>query len=292
MNRKGRCWELAEIYFESDGGKRFAFGKAGSNTYGMSLGNGMDMALGTSQGFSKIGETVQTQSVAGRIIDVKGEFYGTKIAERKDALRNVCAPLTAGKLFFWGKWFIRVFVKSAPTFSPKRGDGRFMMQFYAPFPFYSQMQEKSYSIGEVTKQFRLPINFSKPHRFGTTSTAKATDVNNDGDVPVKFRVDIHARGICTNVTITDLNSRKMMRINGEIGAGDQVAVYQDDNGALRAELHRNGEPIDILGRIDDDSNLFQLQPGENLLAATEDGGNGAMTVRFSFHPARAVLYEA
>lgn len=282
---------MADVYFESDAGKRFAFGKAGSNIYGMSLGNGISVALGTSQGFSQIGETVQTQSVAGRTIDVKGEFYGSNIAERKDALRNVCAPLTAGRLILWGKWFVRVYIKAAPTFSAKRGDGRFMMQLYAPFPFFSQLLESSFSIGEVTKQFRIPINYSTPHRFGTTSTAKATNVENGGDVAVKFRVDIYARGICNDVTITNLNTREMLKINGELGVGDQVAVYQDDNGVLRAELYRDGETLDILGRVDDDSNLFWLRPGENLLAAAESNGGNAMTVRFSFHPARAVLYE-
>lgn len=282
---------MAEVYYESDSGKRFAFGRAGSNIYGMAIGNGVNIALGTTQGFSQIGETVQTQAVAGRPIAVKGEFYGSKISERKDALRNVCAPMTAGRLVFWGKWFIRVFVKEAPSFSPKRGIGKFMMQFYAPFPFFSQLEKSSYSIGEVTKQFRLPINYSTPHRFGTTSTAKATNVENSGDVPVNFQLDVYARGTCNDVTVTDLNTRKMLKINGELVAGDQVTIYHDDNGALRAELNRGGEVTDMLGRIDDDSNLFQLQPGENLLAATESGGGSAMTVRFSFHPARAVLYE-
>ena len=283
---------MADVYFESDAGQRFAFGKAGSNSYGMSIGNGMDIALGTSQGFSQIGETVQTQSVAGRLIDAKGEFYGSRIEERKDALRNACAPMSAGRLVFWETWFIRVFVKSAPTFSAKKGDGRFMMQFFAPFPFFSRMEEAVHSIGEVKKEFRLPINYSKPHRFGTTSAEKATSVRNEGDVEVKFRVDIFARGTCNDVTISNLDSREKMTINGELVAGDRVAVYQDDNGALRAELTRNGETTDILGRIDDDSDLFRLKPGENPLAATERDGKSAMTVRFTFHPARAVLYES
>lgn len=281
---------MSNVIFEADNGKKFVFGRGGSNYYGMSIGNGMDVALGLSQGFSQVGQTVQTQSVGGRSIDVTGEMYGD-IEERKNALRNACAPMTAGRLNFWDAFFIRVVVKAAPSFSAKKGAGIFKMQFFAPFPYFSTVAEKAYSLGSVTKEFRFPINYSKPHRFGTRSTAKATDVHNDGDVTVPFRLDIQVSATCSNVTVTNLKSLDFLKINGELSPGDRVTVYRDADNSVRAELTRDGVTSDIIARLDDGSTLFDLKAGENLLAATDDNGGGNLSVQFTFHPARAVLYE-
>lgn len=281
---------MANVVFETDDGKKFTFGRGGSNYFDMSIGNGMDVALGLSQGFSQVGQTVQTQSVGGRNIDVTGELYG-EIEERKRALSAACAPMTAGRLVFWDKYFIRVVVKAAPSFSAKKGVGIFKMQFFAPFPYFSAVAEKAYSIGSVTKEFRFPINYSRPHRFGTRSTAKATDVRNDGDVPVAFRLDIQANGNCSNVRVTNLKTLAFLKITGELELGDRVAVYRDADNAVRAELTRDGITSDIIARVDDDSTLFDLAAGENLLAATDDNGGNNLSVQFTFHPAKAVLYE-
>lgn len=281
---------MFEVIFEADNGKKFTFGRGGSNYFGMSIGNGVDIALGTAQGFSQIGVTVQTQSIGGRAIDVTGEMYGD-IESRKDALRNVCAPLTAGRLVFQKTHFIRVHVKAAPSFSPKKGNGAFKMQFFAPFPFFASVEEKAYSIGAVTKEFRFPVNYSKPHRFGTRSAAKATNVVNDGDVQVPFRLDIQANGTCTNVKVTNLKTLEFLKIAGVLNMGDRVAVYRAEDNAIRAELTSGGIITDIIGRIDDDSTLFDLAAGDNLMAATDDEGGGNLSVQFTFHPARAVLYE-
>lgn len=279
-----------ETIFETDNGKKFTFGRGGGNYYGMSVGNGMEIALGTSQGFSQIGETVQTQGVGGRVIDVKGELYGD-IGERKNALRNACAPMTAGKLIFQGKYFIRVYVKSTPTFSAKREDGRFMMQFFAPFPYFSALEEKAYNIGAVTREFRFPVNYGVPHRFGTRAAAKATNVVNDGDVQVAFRLDVRVTGMCENIVITNLNTRKFLKITGAFKAGERITVYHNQDNAIQAELINGDTVADILGRIDDDSNLFALDPGDNLLAATDDNGGMGLSVQFTFQPARAAMYE-
>ena len=281
---------MFEVIFEADNGKKFAFGRRGSNYFSMNIGAGMSVTLGISQGFTQIGETVQTQCVGSRLIDVTGKMYGD-IEKRKDALRNVCAPLTSGRLVFNKEYYIRVYVKESPSFSAKQGDGTFKMQFYAPFPYYSAIAEKAYSIGQTTKQFRFPVNYSKPHRFGTRSTAKATDVNNEGDVPVTFRLDIRADDNCSNVTVTNLKTRAFLRITGTLNQGERVAVYRDQDNAVRAELTSGNVTTDIIDRIDEGSTLFELATGENLLTATDDEGGGKLFVQFTFHPARAALYE-
>lgn len=279
-----------EVVFEADNGKKFVFGRNGCNYFGMNIGNGVEVNLGTSQGFSQIGETVETQSVGGRPIDVTGEVYGN-ITERKNALRNVCAPFTAGRLVFQKKHFIRVYVKNAPSFSAVKNNGLFKMQFFAPFPFFFDVDEKNYYIGIVTPQFRFPVNYGMPHRFGTRSAARYTNVVNSGDVRVPFQLHLQSSGICTNVTVTNLNTFAFLKLNGILNAGDTVDIYRDNDNVVRAELSSGGVVSDIISRIDEASTLFELEVGDNLISANDDEGGAALTARFVFNAAVGALYE-
>lgn len=279
-----------EVVFEADNGKKFVFGRNGNNYFGMNIGNGVEVKLGTSQGYSQVGETVETESVGGRPIDVTGEMYGN-IVERKNALRNVCAPFVTGRLVFQKKHFIRVYVKNAPSFSPVKNNGLFKMQFYAPFPFFFDLNENHFNIGVVIPQFRFPVNYGVPHRFGTRSIARYTNVVNSGDVRVPFRLHLLSSGICSNVTITNLETYAFLKLNGILNAGDTVDIYRDNDNVVRAELNSGGVVSDIVGWIDEASTLFELNVGDNLIAANDDEGGAALVVHFYFNPAVGALYE-
>ena len=281
---------MFEAIFENDNGKTFAFGIKGGNFFGMSVGDAVDITLGTSQGFSQIGETVETMSAGGRAIDVTGKLFGN-IVERKNALRNVCAPLSTGRLVFNGTHYIRVYVKSPPSFSAVKNNGLFKMQFYAPFPYFSTFTENHNLIGGIIANFRLPVNYSKPHRFGTRSSDRYTNIVNSGDIKVPFKVVLRSEGTCTNPTVSNLQTFAFLRINGTLSAGEYITVYRDNNNVLRAELTQGNVVTDVIDWLDDESSLFELESGDNLISATDDQGGVSLVVSFSFNPAQAVLYE-
>lgn len=291
MKRRRRCCWVFEVIFENDNGKKFTFGINGSNFFGMNIGDAVDITLGTSQGFSQIGETVETMSAGGRAIDVTGKLFGN-IVERKNALRNVCTPFATGRLIFQGTHYIRVYVKSPPSFSAVRNNGLFKMQFYAPFPYFSAFAESHNLIGGIIANFRLPVNYSKPHRFGTRSSDKYTNIVNSGDIRVPFKLVMRSEGICTNPTVSNLQNFAFLRINGTLNAGEYVTVYRDDSNVLRAELTQGNVVTDVIDWLDDESSLFELESGDNLISATDDQGGVSLVVSFSFNPAQAVLYES
>lgn len=282
---------MYEVVFEADNGRTFIFGPSGSNWFGMNIGDGMEVTLGTSQGFSQIGEKVENQSVSGRYIDVTGQIYGD-IVTIKNSLRNTCAPLTSGRLIFQNTHYIRVYVKAAPTFSTVKNNGLFRMQFYAPYPYYRSIGEELYYVGAVEANFRFPVNYGTAHRFGTRESAKYITVNNTGDVPVPFRVLLRSNGVCTNITITNLKTFEFIRINGTVNAGETVQIYRDDDNVLRAELTSADVTTDIISWIDEESCLFELDVGDNVISATDDGGGASLTAQFTFSPAVVVLYES
>ena len=282
---------MFEAVFENDNGKVFTFGPNGSNWFGMNIGDAVDITLGTSQGFSQIGETVETMSAGGRTIDVTGKLFGN-IVERKNALRNVCAPLSTGRLVFNRTHYIRVYVKSPPSFSAVKNNGLFKMQFYAPFPYFSTFGESHNLIGGIQANFRLPVNYSKPHRFGTRSSDRYTNIVNAGDIRVPFKLILRSEGVSTNPTVTNLTTFAFLRVNGTLNSGEYITVYRDNSNVLRAELTQGNVVTDVIDWLDDDSSLFELESGDNLINASDDQGGVGLVVSFSFNPAQAVLYES
>lgn len=282
---------MYKVVFENDNGKTFVFGPDGGNWYGMNIGDGMEITLGKSQGFAQVGETVETQAVSGRSVDVTGRFIGDIVAG-KNALRNVCAPTASGRLVFNGTHFIRVYVKAAPSFSAVKNNGIFKMQFYAPFPFFSTYGESHQAIGGLTPQFRLPINYATPHRFGTRDANKYVNVINGGDVRIPFKAIIRSEGVSTNPIITNLGTFAFLKINGTLNNGEYITIYRDDNNVLRAEKTAGTEVDDVITWIDDESSLFELESGDNLISATDDNGGTALVVNFEYSPAVGALYES
>lgn len=281
---------MYEVVFENDNGKLFTFGPNGGNWFGMDIGNGMEVTLGKSQGFAQIGETVETQAIGGRPINVNGKFFGN-IVKGKNSLRNVCTPLASGRLIFQGTHYIRVYVKAAPTFSAVKNNGLFKLQFYAPFPFFSAFSERYFMIGGMVGGFRFPVNYGKPHHFGKRSAEKYVNVINSGDVRIPYRLVLRSEGVSTNPILTNIQSFAFIKINGTINTGQYITVYRDENNVLRAELTDGNKVTDVITWIDDESSLFELEPGDNLISANDDEGGAVLVASLTFRPAVGVLYE-
>lgn len=281
---------MYEVIFQNDNGKVFTFGPNGGNWYGMNIGNGLEVTLGKSQGFAQVGETVETQSIGGRSIDVTGMLFGD-IVGGKNNLRNVCAPLSSGRLIFQKSHYIRVYVKAAPSFSAVKNNGLFKMQFYAPFPFFSAFQESYFLIGGVVPSFRFPVNYGRPHRFGTRSNERYVNVVNSGDVRIPYRLVLRSEGVSTNPTLTNITTFAFLKINGIINIGQFITIFRDDNNVLRAELTDGNQVTDVITWIDDESSLFELDPGDNLISANDEEGGKALIASFTFNPAVGALYE-
>ena len=276
--------------FEADNGQKYVFGKDGETVFDMDLGSGISVDIGTSQGFSQVGETVESMTVGGRTITVRGTVFGN-VQSRKKMMRKVFAPFVWGKLTFEGTHYIRVCVKDTPTFSPVKDDGRFTMLLYAPFPFLYSVDDAHYNIGGIAPAFSFPINYSTPHKFGERGTEKYTNVYNNGDIAVPFAVYMETFGTSVNPLIVNLDTQEYLKLNGTLTTGDVANIYRDSNNILRAELTADGETVDILSWVDDGSTLFQLNPGDNIIAFDDDNGGSSLTVKFTFSPAVVAVYE-
>lgn len=82
---------MYSVVFEGDNGSTYLFGAGGNTVFDMDFGNGVSVNIGASQGFSQVGETVESMTVGGRPISVKGAVFGN-VYSKKAEMRRVFAP--------------------------------------------------------------------------------------------------------------------------------------------------------------------------------------------------------
>lgn len=278
--------------FETDNGLTFVFGENGGNAFDMDLGSGVPVNIGTSQGFSQIGETVETLAVNGRPIPVKGVLY-QNVSNQKKNMRKIFAPFVSGKLTFEDGYYTRVFVQDPPSFSPVKNDGRFTMKFFAPFPYFYGKEEELIRIGEIIPKFSFPVNYAESHIFGESQRSRFVSIFNDSDVKVPYGFQVVVNGTSTNPTVTNLLTFDFLKINGAFESGDVINVQRDDNNVLTATLTKGDGTIqDIISLIDDDSTFYELSVGNNLLTVNDDEDGAGMTVTISYKTVVVALYES
>ena len=165
------------------------------------------------------------------------------------------------------------------------------MLLFAPYPFFKEIETKSLLIGETKPNFSFPVNYDVPHLFGIKDATAPINIYNSGDVKADFSLRIRCTGLCKNVVLRNLNTFEELKLNGEMVLGDVINFYKEDNGVLRCELIRDGQSVDILNWVDDESNLFELQRGDNVISATDDNGGANLFVTLMFNPSVVAVYE-
>ena len=240
--------------------------------------------LSTSQGYEQIGNSVDGSSVSGQSININGFVLGIK-PEAKQLLLSIFAPQTRGRLYWEDKRWIDVYVKSSPTITQEK-NSRFNMSLFAPYPYWRSVKQTVKTLGVVTKLFRFPVNYAEPHKFGEVNTTGAVNCYNEGNAATAFIMKLKAPVEVTNPVIANVHSGKELRINGTLIAGDLLTFYREV-GAVRLELTRDNVTTNVLDMLDDTSELFQLEIGDNVLRGSADLNAASMQVTLLYYDAWA-----
>ena len=281
---------MYSVKFISENGQSFLFDARVGVVADFDLASGMNTAIGTTQSFGQTGETIETKSVGSRQIAVKGVIFES-IAQKKAKLRKVITPFTNGKLLFNDKYEISVAVEESPTFKPAKDDGTFTILFKAPYPFFKGKDTIIKLLGEITPQFKFPVNYATPHSFGVRAKGKTLKIVNDSDVKIPFAMHIVSSGATRNLTVSNLKTFKKLQINATITSGDVIQFYRDKDNFLHCELVSRGKTTDILDKITEDSDLFYLDAGDNLLSATDENGSENFTLYLVYREEVVNVFE-
>lgn len=232
----------------------------------------------TAQSYGQIGDTLQGMSVGGQIITIHGRIPHRNTTAKRAMLRTFL-PLSTGRLIWNERYYIDVCVHDSPSISQEK-HSVFMLSLYAPYPYWQRLDQSYYELGGLTAQFRFPINYATPHRFGTSVSGTQFNAINNGDSAVRFALTILAGASdLTDFAITNVNTLKSLKFTGTLYAGDRLEMYRESG---QLYLRRNGTE-DAFDLLDDTSDLFDLDAGDNVLLFTADAGADDAKVAITFN---------
>ena len=274
---------MYDLTFISSTGNRIALNyKNGIIIKTVEGATGLSVDLQTAQGYQQVGNSVSSQTVSGRDLTISG-FIFKENKDKKLALQKAFAPFVSGQLFWENKYFMDVYVKDAPTISQNKHSD-FMFRLYAGFPFWKSKNQTNKTNGTVMKEFRFPVNYATPHRYGTKDASNEYNVQNVGEVESPIDVTISAKEQVVNPQVVDLDTGKFLRFNVTLERGEEIRLTQS-NGRIQVSIIRvDGSEENAFKILDDDSSLFSVSAGDNRLTSIADEGENNMTTLISFYP--------
>lgn len=277
--------------FRNNNGLEFSFGF--DNVFDLQGNSGINVNVGTAQSFSQIGETVQSLSINGNTIIIKGVFFRDAVEIGKTNIKKVISPLSSGKLIFNDKYYINVNVKVAPQFSPVKKNLAFYVELFAPYPFFKKIEENVTVIGGLIPSFMFPINYATPHKFATKSPALFEVVANNGDLFSDFKVVFISNGHIENIALTELKTLKKTTFKSAVlEVDEQLIMYRDYNGYIRVTLiDKDGNVSDKFQWLDEDSDLFELMQGDNIIKAEAMVNNSNLSTEIIFNEVQTGVYD-
>lgn len=250
--------------------------------------NGITADISTSQGFGKVGSTIDSVTTKGIDISVSGVIIPASVNALKEMMENI-PPMTSGRLYFGDSYWIDVTVKNSPTITQKLKQATFSFRLYAPYPYWKSVSYDSYSLGALGGGFQFysdppqVIYPSSGHHFSMKTGELLVNCINHGNVKSDFTLEIFARGALSNIRITNIRTQEFLKLDISLDGGDYLRVYRD-SGILRVVKESGGEFYDVFYCLDEDSDLYYMAVGDNSISAFAENGNSNMDVTISMYP--------
>lgn len=252
--------------------------------------NGVDVNIGTSQSVNQIGDSIDSQTVNGVLRTISGECLTVAAAK---ALLTALAPLSSGKLILNDRYFCEYVVKKSPYVVRTKGSlyGKtFSAMLYCRLPYWQSLSEVQYVLGGFVPSFRLPINYSTPHKFGERRPSAFINVRNEGDFRSPYRLSFRSEGEnIVNPVLLNVVTGQKLRLLTTITQGQTLTVYRENNHLYCTRT--TGETVeDAFSVLDDGSDLFYLEAGDNVLRAGAESGEDNLQSTISFYSAHMGVY--
>ena len=272
---------MYEAKFETEDGRSFRFGYPYGSVFSIDPLSELDVVLSTSQGFQQVGVTVERAGVGGLSRTIAGRLLGLSKDQRRRML-EVFTPYTSGSLWFNDRYYCRAWVQKTPAFGELKYNTEFTLLLFCPEPYWLDTTQ-AYLLGGYTAAFAFPVCYDS-HTFGVKSSALFTNCRNDGMVSVPYAVQFRAGAPVTDYGILNAATGEKLSLTDTLAIGETVNVYRD-NGRLKVEKESGGVTTDIFSRLDEDSTLFSLAVGDNIIKMTADSGVDNLTAYVTLNPA-------
>lgn len=274
---------MYDLTYKSDSGRSLTLNYQNGIIVSRVTGvTGMVVDTKTAQGYQQVGVSISSLTVGGRELTISG-FIFQENAEKKQDMLNILSPFEQGRLYWDTRYWIDVVVKNAPEIEQEK-DSHFSFRLFAPDPYFRANEEFISRNGETTGAFSFPVNYSQAHKFGTKTSDTQFVVTNSGQANAPFELTLEGLDDIVNPIVRNMSTGEMLKWNGTIAAGERLRVY-NERGRIRVTLRNvSGVENNAIYGLDDDSTLFSLAVGDNIIQIAADSGQAAAEAIMSFYP--------
>lgn len=165
---------------------------------------------------------------------------------------------------------------------------------YCPDPYFENIYSETLLFSGIVSNFEFPFGGTDTETPNTKNNLEMSKISNDtireitytGDIETGMEINIHAVGDVSDIVIYNLSTNESMGIKGDLQALDDIVICTVRN-KKTARLLRHGIYTNILNKLSKDSDWFELQKGDNIIAYTAE--KGVENLQFSVKT--KVLYE-
>ena len=270
--------------FVSSSGNTFNFGYTYGTLFDVDPLSELDVDITTSQGFLQNGDIVEAETVSGVSREIKGVFVDySKVYLAKNML-DVFAPGAHGNLYFNSEYYCECIVQKTPAIELNGRKRTFSLMLFCPQPYWYKVGGSTTEIGGYVGAFELPVCYDS-HTYGEKNSEVYVNCYNSGGISTWYEVTFKTEsGDLNNYGIENIYTGDILKINDTLSYGEETKVYRDE-GKLRVVKTVDGESTDILALLDDESTLFTMSPGDNVIEHFADEGTDDLVTTFTLNPA-------
>lgn len=242
----------------------------------------MDAQMMTSDPADLDGSSFNGLYLSAREVTVTMHIKGItrdNMYEKKMNLSTVMSPelhknAALGRLEYmndYGSWWIPAAVKRGPQGTNRVGDylTNEQLVFYCPSPYWRGFTYNRARMAYLGGGLQFPVRFGAV-RFG--AHAYKSSIFNFGNQPAPIEINITGPAAAPQITKVSTGEYIRLREDKELSEGD-ILYINTMPGKVAVTIQRgDGQKEDAIGYIDLSSDLFLLEPGENVLqySSTDD----------------------
>ena len=240
----------------TDAGATLDIGWDYGTPYSLDPINGVDVDVQTAQGVNQVGVSVERQSVAGVSRELIIHCHSPHGDADAALLLEKLPYFTSGTMYFEDKFFCRFVLSKTPYTKSIHPYPVLDFMLFCPKPFWYDLTAQSFCINGFVPSFRLPINYSKPHRFGVRTSIGWLNAYNPGALAVPFTATLKSDGAVGNPCVLNIITGQSIRILTTLTPGQVIEIYRTTTDKLAVKRTEDGTEENIFSLLDEDSDLL------------------------------------
>ena len=136
-------------------------------------------------------------------------------------------------------------------------------------------------MGGFIPRFQFPVCYDS-HQYSEWRQSYFLNVRNPGALPVPFTAKLRSSGIVVNPAIRNSVTGEHIGFDTTLNKGDVLEIYRTTTDRLAVKLISGGVETNAFALLDEDSDLMELHPGDNVLTADAASGREGLQASISF----------